>query len=562
MISYQENSLSVKTRVLRRMPGLSRYYDAIARLDAERIASIASLNASRDAQRRAYEQVAQERDEALTLAHVHETERDAQRRAYEQAAQERDEALTLAHAHETEWDAQRRAYEQAAQERDEALTLAHAHETERDAQRRAYEQAAQERDEALTLAHAHETEWDAQRRAYEQAAQERDAALALAHAHEAERYAQRRSYEQAAQERDAALKLAHTHETECNAQRRAYEQAAQERDTALALARSQEAARDSALLEVKRLSEERAAGVVREDAVLTRLGAGQDAVIAKLDLASAAILGLGVRQEEAMARFRRGLIGKASRIGQSMTVDLYLDLLEASLTGLLMEDGSQAPWTKESFDPNLRSIGRDWPTSALTMIGTARMRNLRMLTSRALDENVPGDFIETGVWRGGACIYMKGILAARGEQGRRVFVADSFKGLPPPDEANYPADAGDQHHTFKALSISRDSVEASFRRYGLLDESVTFLEGWFKDTLPAAPIEQLAVLRLDGDMYESTMDALRALYHKVSPGGFVIIDDYILPACARAVEDFRAECAIRAPMETVDGAAVWWQVSR
>ena len=432
MTSNQENSLSVKTRVLRRMPGLSRYYEAIA-----------SLNASREVHRRAYQQAAQERDAALTLAHAHETERDAQRRAYEQAAQQRDAALTLAHAHETERDAQRRAYEQAAQERDAALTLAHAHETERDAQRRAYEQAAQERDAAL----------------------------------------------------------------------------------------------------------------VREDALLTRLGA-------KLDLASATILGLGARQEEAMARFRRGLIGTASNIGQSMTIDLYLDLLEASLTGLLMEDGSQAPWTKESFDPNLRSIGRDWPTSALTMIGTARMRNLRMLTLRALDENVPGDFIETGVWRGGACIYMKGILTARGEQGRRVFVADSFKGLPPPDEASYPADAGDQHHTVEALSISRDAVEASFRRYGLLDEGVTFLEGWFKDTLPAAPIEQLAVLRLDGDMYESTMDALRALYHKVSPGGFVIIDDYILPACARAVEDFRTECAIRAPMETVDGSAVWWQVSR
>jgi hypothetical protein len=415
MTSNQENSLSVKTRVLRRMPGLSRYYEAIASLDAERISTIASLNASRDVHRSAYEQVAQERDAALTLAHAHEAERDAQRRAYEQAAQERDAALTLAHAHETERDAQGRAYEQAAQERDAAL--------------------------------------------------------------------------------------------------------------------------------------------VREDALLTRLGA-------KLDLASATILGLGARQEEAMARFRRGLLGTASSIGQSMTVDLYLDLLEASLTGLLMEDGSQAPWTKESFDPNLRSVGRDWPTSALTMIGTARMRNLRMLTLRALDENVPGDFIETGVWRGGACIYMKGILAARGEQGRRIFVADSFKGLPPPDEASYPADAGDQHHTVKALAVSRDAVEASFRRYGLLDEGVILLEGWFKDTLPAAPIERLAVLRLDGDMYESTMDALKALYHKVSPGGFVIIDDYILPACARAVEDFRAEWAIRAPMETVDGSAVWWQVSR
>ncbi|MFX8984442.1 TylF/MycF/NovP-related O-methyltransferase, partial [Acinetobacter baumannii] len=80
------------------------------------------------------------------------------------------------------------------------------------------------------------------------------------------------------------------------------------------------------------------------------------------------------------------------------------------------------------------------------MIGTARMRNLRLLCERALAEEIPGDFIETGVWRGGACIYMRAILAAHGDPGRRVFVADSFRGLPPPDPAAFPADEGDQHH--------------------------------------------------------------------------------------------------------------------
>jgi O-methyltransferase len=195
------------------------------------------------------------------------------------------------------------------------------------------------------------------------------------------------------------------------------------------------------------------------------------------------------------------------------------------------------------------------------MIGTARMRNLRTLTQRVLDENIPGDLIETGVWRGGACIYMRGILAAAGDTKRRVFVADSFRGLPPPNETTYPADAGDPHHTFPQLAICRTEVEANFRRYGLLDDQVIFLEGWFKDTLPTAPIDQLAVLRLDGDMYESTMDALNALYGKVSPGGFVIVDDYVLKACNAAVEDFRRQQGISAPMHEVDGAAVWWQVS-
>ena len=81
---------------------------------------------------------------------------------------------------------------------------------------------------------------------------------------------------------------------------------------------------------------------------------------------------------------------------------------------------------------------------------------------------------------------MRGILNAYGETGRRVFAADSFKGLPPPD-AEFPADAGDTLHTRNQLAVSRAEVEENFRRYGLLDDKVVFLEGWFKDTLPNAP---------------------------------------------------------------------------
>ena len=92
------------------------------------------------------------------------------------------------------------------------------------------------------------------------------------------------------------------------------------------------------------------------------------------------------------------------------------------------------------------------------------------------------------------------------------------------------------------LMVGADQVRANFDRYGLLDDQVRFLEGWFADTLPMAPIEQLAILRLDGDLYESTMDALVPLYEKVSPGGFVIVDDYgAWEPCRKAVDDFRAQ---------------------
>jgi O-methyltransferase/8-demethyl-8-(2,3-dimethoxy-alpha-L-rhamnosyl)tetracenomycin-C 4'-O-methyltransferase len=246
--------------------------------------------------------------------------------------------------------------------------------------------------------------------------------------------------------------------------------------------------------------------------------------------------------------------------GRGRLVQRYLNLLEASLTGMLFEDTPCDPWSDGTFDPNRRLLGRDWPSLSFTMIGGVRMRNLRYACETVLLDGVDGDFIETGVWRGGACILMRAILEAYGDTIRRVFVADSFAGLPPPDVENFPADAGDRHHTHTQLQVSRADVEDNFRRFGLLDERVVFLEGWFKDTLPDAPIDQLAVLRLDGDMYESTIEALDALYHKVSFGGFLIVDDYFLPACAKAVNDFRERYGITSPILPIDGWGVYWRV--
>jgi len=158
---------------------------------------------------------------------------------------------------------------------------------------------------------------------------------------------------------------------------------------------------------------------------------------------------------------------------------------------------------------------------------------------------------------------MRAILKAYGDTKRIVWLADSFDGLPPPNAATYPADAGDRHHTYHDyLAVSRQEVEENFRRYNLLDEQVRFLEGWFKDTLPKAPIDHLAVLRLDGDMYESTIQALDFLYEKVSRGGFVIVDDYHLGPCKQAVTDFRSRRCIKDAISDIDGMGVFWRKSR
>ena len=215
------------------------------------------------------------------------------------------------------------------------------------------------------------------------------------------------------------------------------------------------------------------------------------------------------------------------------------------------------------FDPEARRSGRDRPPAAETMIGLERLDNLERCIADVVSTGVPGDLMEVGAWRGGATIFMRAALEAFGDTGRSVWVADSFSGLPPPDASAYPADRDDTHWTRRGLAVSLDDVKRNFERYGLLDDRVRFLEGWFRDTLPTAPVEQLAVLRLDGDMYESTIVALRALYQKVSVGGYVIVDDYgALETCRSAVEDFRAEAGITDPIIGIDWTGAFWQRSR
>jgi O-methyltransferase len=245
---------------------------------------------------------------------------------------------------------------------------------------------------------------------------------------------------------------------------------------------------------------------------------------------------------------------------------LYLQLLKRCLTRMLFPD---ATWEFDlvhvkPFDPERRALGYDWPTEAETMVGLQRLDSLQDCIIAVLDEDIPGDLVEAGVWRGGCGILMRAVLSAFGEKGRAVWLADSFQGLPDPSPQDYPRDAGDPHSRFTPyLGVSLETVKANLQRYGLLDERVQFLPGWFRDTLPAAPIEHIAVLRLDGDMYESTHQALSALYSKVSPGGFVIVDDYgALPNCRLAVEDFRAEHEIHEPIVPIDWTGVYWRVPK
>lgn len=160
---------------------------------------------------------------------------------------------------------------------------------------------------------------------------------------------------------------------------------------------------------------------------------------------------------------------------------------------------------------------------------------------------------------------------------RRVWLADSFKGIPPPDPARYPADAAHikAHRLMRKENNSAEAVIQSFQRFNLYDEDrVRVLVGYFNETLAAEAksfSSGFALIHLDGDTYESTITSLQALYPYLSVGGYVIVDDYQdWEGCRRAVLDFREGHRINSPGERLVAVyhdvdrgeiprGIWWQ---
>lgn len=202
--------------------------------------------------------------------------------------------------------------------------------------------------------------------------------------------------------------------------------------------------------------------------------------------------------------------------------------------------------------------GRPWRYSH-TMVGLRRLEHLHWCATRVFEDGIPGDFLEAGVCQGGAAIFMRALQVAYGEERRLIWAADSFQGLPVPEheyDCNYDLSEGRQPW----LAATLESVRENFRTYDLLSDQVRFLPGWFRDTLPHAPIDRLAILRLDADIYASTMEALVHLYDKVAPGGFVIIDDYeAFTPCRTAVTEFREERGVIEPLRRIDWTAFYWR---
>jgi len=262
----------------------------------------------------------------------------------------------------------------------------------------------------------------------------------------------------------------------------------------------------------------------------------------------------------------------------------YIELMKQCLMGsiyrqnswLLLTPGKRG-WIREWFIRKLAArsyglvkfipevdqedTGKTWPFLGYTMIGRKRLDNIEQCVNDVITKGVPGDLIETGVWRGGSTIFMRALLKQHSVKDRFGWVADSFEGLPKPNTDKYGEKAGDDLSMEPVLKVSLEDVQRNFARFGLLDDQVKFLKGWFSQTLPKAPINKLSVLRLDGDLYESTIDVLKSLYDRVSPGGYVIVDDYYSwESCKAAVQDFRQERGIKAEIQPIDWTGCFWQV--
>jgi hypothetical protein len=177
-----------------------------------------------------------------------------------------------------------------------------------------------------------------------------------------------------------------------------------------------------------------------------------------------------------------------------------------------------------------------------TMVSAMRLINLYQRVQDANRLNLPGDIAECGVWHGGSAAIMGAAVqddrAFKGK--RKLWLFDSFQGLPPPGKND-----GEKEHAFYFEGWCKgdvDKIEQIFHRLDVPWEQATVIPGWFEVTLERAPIEQIAVLHVDADWYDSVKLVLDKLYDRVVPGGFIVIDDYwVWPGCKKAVDDFLQE---------------------
>ncbi|MBV8980187.1 MAG: class I SAM-dependent methyltransferase [Acidimicrobiia bacterium] len=202
-------------------------------------------------------------------------------------------------------------------------------------------------------------------------------------------------------------------------------------------------------------------------------------------------------------------------------------------------------------EPEARIVAAVQP---YTMTSPARVTALVRAVDYVERRGLQGAFVECGVWRGGSVLAMLLKLLELGVTSRHVYAFDSFEGMPEPtpaDVSRYSGAALDEWNAardarrrpwgdvFDPASFSADAVRDVLRGSGYPAEAVHVEAGLVEDTIPASAPDELAILRLDTDWYESTRHELVHLYPRLVTGGVLIIDDYgHWEGCQRAVDEY------------------------
>ncbi|MDB2380668.1 TylF/MycF family methyltransferase [Luminiphilus sp.] len=195
-----------------------------------------------------------------------------------------------------------------------------------------------------------------------------------------------------------------------------------------------------------------------------------------------------------------------------------------------------------------------------SMIGRSRLLNIERLVRRVVDDDIEGDFVEAGVWRGGACILARLLLdLLEGPGKRKVVLMDSFEGLP---ESTSLHDMQYPFHLDKTLAVGLAQVRQNLCEFGLADrDDIVLWPGYFEKSLRDYPDHKISILRADGDLYSSTTAILDNLFDNVSAGGFVVVDDYgALDPCKVAVDQFLEKRGLYPQLISIDWTGVFFRV--
>lgn len=241
---------------------------------------------------------------------------------------------------------------------------------------------------------------------------------------------------------------------------------------------------------------------------------------------------------------------------QEIYRDAYIDLIKRSITNYHYL-GGETPFEQfrciTHYDLEQARWNIDPLARPATLLAKTQLDLLEQAILELEERRVPGDFIEAGVWRGGVIILLRALINAYNIEGRKVFAADSFAGIPQNVRAT-----GDPVDLWRDRWVaSLDEVKQNIERFGLLDDRIEFVVGFFDQSLKALAHERFALIRLDSDSYDSVETSLEHLYPLLSRDGIVIIDDWHLPGCRQAVLDYRARHGITENIFTCDGNAYW-----